>query len=337
MPVFPWKRNFAKIPPAIRASLDGIGDKLVVVAATKQIKRADISAGIYDHVGLHLDESGALTVRPLSQPTPAAGKWSERNAFGWEIIRKDLPMTTKSFSFEAPNFGDASRNGTSMRVIQRDVYQRQIFEPRGMVIETELLAEKGDVFVVKFSLNDMLDRNRPHFELMLLWSINILQENVGVAAVFASDASREDYLGSTVLAWEIFPPGTIEDVIKRITKSKPNPANAPDFDGHIRERVALFAKLKPLSYLRGQGGFGSYFGAQFADDLVVFENLRYGNAVYVLYENWEEISKRSRHDLLNDTDAKFDRLPHVTDWQERLQTLIRFQMTKRRRRGGRLL
>ena len=291
----------------------------------------EIEAGLYAHVGLTIADDGQVAAASGNLPLAEAGKWSYRSKFGWEIKRDDLPMIPKSFSFEAPNFGDAARNGTSMRVITRDVYQKQVFEPRGLLIDTEIMA-RHDPVIVKFSLNELLDREHREFERLFLWSLNVLQENTGVTGVYASDASREDFLGTLLLSWEIFPPGTVEEVVTRLARTPARAANAPDFERHVRDRVALFERLKPTAYIRGQGGFGSYFGAQFADDLVVFENLRYGNAIYILYENWEDISRRSRLDLLNDNDARFDRILHVADWQDRLRALIRHETQKRRRR-----
>lgn len=66
----------------------------------------------------------------------------------------------------------------------------------------------------------------------------------------------------------------------------------------------------------------SYVGAMFADDLVVFENVRYGNALYVLYGNWDTTSRRSRIDLLKTRDGKFDRIVHSHGWQSQLFKLI---------------
>lgn len=328
---FPWKRGFLKIPATVLSSLEKIPSRLVQVAATKRIPKEEIAAGRYVHVGLTVDDDGTVNALHDNKPLSSAGKWSYRNNFGWEIIREDLPMTTKSYAFEAPNFGDAARNGTSMRVVQRDVYQRQVFEPRGLSIKTEVMADDGKSIIAKFSLNETLNRDYSEFARLLLWSINVLQENTGVTGVYASTASQEEFLGSLALSWELFPPGTVEDVVARLSKLPPRAANAPDFDRHLKDRVSLFSKLKPVAYLRGQGGLGSYFGAQFADDLVVFENLRYGNAIYVLYEDWEEVSKRSRLDLLSDRDAKFDRIPHVADWQDRLLALVKDQLKRRRR------
>lgn len=153
-----------------------------------------------------------------------------------------------------------------------------------------------------------LERAEHEFDLMLLRSLNVLQENTGVTRVFAADATRDDYIATITLDWKIFPPGTTDEVIERLAQLPADPRNAPDFDKHVRDRVRLFERLNPTTYIRGQGGFGSYFGAQFADDLVVFENLKYGNAVYVLYEDWPTISQRSRLELLRDQDAHFDRI-----------------------------
>lgn len=64
-------------------------------------------------------------------------------------------------------------------------------------------------------------------------------------------------------------------------------------------------------------GSSAYFGAQFADDVVVFENINFGNAAYVLYEGWKEMSKLSRTELLRDENS-FDRIVHSKGWEKRL-------------------
>ena len=331
----PWKRNYRLLPEFIRASLDDIASDTLLIAATKKIAVNDIAAGLYEHVGLRMVEGELVTDGPVLPPEDI-GKWSERNALGWDRKRTDWPMVTKTYTFETPNFGDAAKFGTHMHVWERDVYQHQVFEPQGMQIEAEVLEMRGGAHaVVKFMLSPILSRGQPEFDLMLLWSINVLQENTGVTGIFASEATREDFIGTIQLDWEIFPAGTIEEVVARLAQRPANAANAPDFDRHVQDRIALFNRLNPSSYIRGQGGFGSYFGAQFADDLVVFENLKYGNAIYILYEDWDAISQRSRLDLLRDRDASFDRITHTDDWQARLAKLIRYQLRKRRPRDGR--
>lgn len=325
----PWKRNYRKVPRHLATALDEIESSLLVIAATKKVARADIEQGLYSHIGLRMTDEGIVTDGPIMPPADM-GKWSERNAHGWDRKRRDWPMVTKTYVFETPNFGDATKYGTHMHTWEREVYQHQVFEPQGMTIQAEILQDTGgDDLAIKFALSSVLERGEPEFELMLLWSLNVLQENTGVAGLFAADATREDYIASITLDWQIFPPGTVDEVIERLAQRPANAANAPDFDAHVRDRVRLFDRLNPTAFIRGQGGFGSYFGAQFAEDLVVFENLKYGNAIYILYEDWAAISQRSRLELLRDHDASFDRIVHSPDWKNQLTTLLQKRLRER--------
>jgi hypothetical protein len=99
---------------------------------------------------------------------------------------------------------------------------------------------------------------------------------------------------------------------------KPN----PDQEKRVREHVALFNSLRPKHFIQGHGGLNSYIGALFADDLVVFENIRYGNALYVLFGGWAEVSRRSRIDLLRCRDVRFERFVHSEGWASRFFEFI---------------
>ena len=66
-----------------------------------------------------------------------------------------------------------------------------------------------------------------------------------------------------------------------------------------------------------------YFGAICEDDFIVFENTRYGNAIYVMYEAWPELSKRSRIDLLKGPRDDFERIEHNRGWEDRVAFLLR--------------
>lgn len=333
---FPWKSNFLKVPPKVRADLANLTNDLIAVAAVKKVKVAEIQAGRYAHIGLRVSADGAITASGPHQPPANSGKWSWRNAHGWDRKRTDWPMVTKTYVFETPNFGDAATYGTHMHVMEREVYQHQVFEAQWMEIEPTILSDSGrDEVLVKFEVCRLLSKTQPEFDLMLLWTLNLLQENTGVCGVFGSDATKADFLRTIQLDWDIFPPGTLDEVLKWFIGKPTAASRRPDLEEVVRERAAAFQALKPEAYIRGSGQFGSYFGAKYADDLVVFENLQYGNALYILYENWDEAAKRSRLDLLRDNGAKFDRVIHSEDWQHRLKELIRTELAARRRGRGR--
>ncbi len=324
----PWKPNFRVLPRAIQTAIAGIDSEILTVAATKVIAKADIANGLYSHVGLTLSEDEVASGLPVLPPA-RNGKWSQRNIYGWDFKREDWPKVMKTWAIESPNFGDGARNGWTMRTWSREVFQHQVFEPQGMMIESTVLnGHGGDDILVKFTLSPDLSKKMPEFDLMLLWSVNVLQENTGVANVFSSDATLADYIGTISLDWRVFPPGSVDEVVARLMGANQN-TDVVDYERHVRERIQMFETFQPVAYLQGQGGFGSYFGAQFSDDFVVFENLRYGNAVYLLYDNWIETSQRSRLDLLRDRDAHFDRVPHNPGWETKLQALLHDRLFER--------
>ncbi len=87
--------------------------------------------------------------------------------------------------------------------------------------------------------------------------------------------------------WEILPLGTVDDVVKRILLGKRRVT--ADQRKTMEERLKVMARYKPAAYIAGTSGFLRYFGAKFEDDFVAFENLAYGNALYVMFEGWETL------------------------------------------------
>ena len=56
---------------------------------------------------------------------------------------------------------------------------------------------------------------------------------------------------------------------------------------------------------------------------LVFENVEYGNAIYVMFDNWEELSQKSRVDLLSGKFGEnFERVVHTGDWQEKVTKIV---------------
>jgi len=238
-------------------------------------------------------------------------------------------MITKTYYWETPNFGDASTYGTHLHYQDREVYQREFHEPRMYRLTVEMLrtsAGGDNPSAYRFALDHQLDRGNPVFSQELLFMLNLLQENVGAGGVFSSSASREDYLGTLHLDWQVFPPSNQDEVVRRLTSGR---SVSREEEATVAARVALFSRLRPRAFLRGTGGLNSYVGAQYADDLVVFENTRYGNALYILYENWEEVSQRSRLELLRGTDASFDRVVHTDGWENVFNKILRRQKIRR--------
>lgn len=323
----PWKKNFLKIPRDVKTKLSDIESDKIVVAAAKIIHLDEIESGLYSHLQMTIGSTG-VELPDSIVPSPEAGKWSRTNVDGREIKRKDLPMISRTFPVESPNFGDASR-GYHTNYFTRDVYQVDIIPPRFNKIEMKIIdrsqLDSSRKITVRFSIDEIMNPTDEGFEDSLLYNLNILQENTGVSDIYSSDVSTTEFLATTQVDWEIFPPGERDDDLRKIIGNTAGPQDIR----MIQERYNALRRLRPLNFIKGRSGFQRYFGAQFSDDLVAFENIRYGNALYLMYENWQDLSKKSRLQLLAGDGRGFTRIVHTTGWEAQLRYLVQIHRNER--------
>ncbi|MBN8901462.1 MAG: hypothetical protein J0H57_10565 [Rhodospirillales bacterium] len=325
----PWQRNIRQIPASVVAKLAEMGNGTnVVPVCTKRISADAIRAGAFRHLNLRF--KGDDPSFPSKQlPPDDVGPYSFKNSNGWEVKRTDLPMIPKTIHLgDRPIYGDWS-NGSFPLWQERMVYQVDEYSPTDYSIEIDLLQTIDDKLVFKFSLDCVLDPRHSDFNNDLLFCLNVLQENTGTCDIDRSDKRREEYVATTLVDWEIFPPGSFDRFLAK-AKLALGKANAK-VDQVIEERVAEVRRLSPERFILGKGGCNRYVGAVLPNDVVVFENIRYGNALYVLYENWEDVSLRSRSELLKGTSAEYERIPHVEGWGDRFRDAVRRRPSRRRR------
>jgi hypothetical protein len=319
-------KNFRKIPHEVLQRLKTFALDDVVVACAKQLRPQDIDR--YGHLGLRL-EGGRLVIPSPFVPDVSAGRYSRINVEGKDKKRRDLPMVPKEFSFITPDWGDWSK-GSHIVSFTRSVYQREFIPPKEIELVITLLEERDGIFVGKFAVDQVINRRSEDFEAELLYNLNILQENTGSVDVFPTEATFEDYVATIRVDWELLPVGELEahEAVNRLLRGK-RPIT-PEQRAAMEERLATFAEWKPTHFVAGTSGFVRYFGAKYADDFVVFENVRYGNAIYVMFERWEELSKRSRIDLLKGNREGFERIEHREGWERRLESMLqRYRETHR--------
>lgn len=315
-------KNFKSIPPKISTAINGAQNNALEVRALLRVSEDTCEA--YEHYELNAGRLEVGHTWTLSPPS-ICGRTSKKNLEGWEITRRDLPKYTKTFCHDIQVFGDAARNGWATVCSDREVYHRDVYTaPMHQVIVTIEEELEGAAFGVSFRVLDHFDRNSDTFEEDILFAINLLQEVTGVAEVVEPNAPRSFH--SEVLNWELFPPGDIEGVIASLRTAGRVSAGGEDT---ARERLALFERFEPQHYLKGLGGTDTYVGAKYSDDLVVFENIKYGNALYVLYEDWEIQSQMPRSKLLRLSGEKLDRIVHNEGWEDIFKELLRAQMRKR--------
>lgn len=317
-----WQKSFRSIPKHLAATVRKFQSDNIRVLAGKRIHWEEVERGDYKHLGLTV-ENFVVGESWEVFPPPSVGTRSKRNAEGWEEVRKDLPKFTKYFYHDIQNFGDGSRYGWSTVAIPREIYERDEFPPFAFHIELSVKEEVGSgKFGVVFAIDEIFSRSAKNFEADLLFAINLLQECTGVSGVV--EAGDPDFVFSSKLNWELFPPGDLKAVSVAL-----NTGHRIFDKDVVHERLRLFESFEPTEYLRGLGGNDHYIGAKYADDLVAFENLKYGNALYVLYGDWETLSKQSRSELLKKRTSQFDRIIHNEGWETRFAVLMQKELQKR--------
>lgn len=316
------KHNYNKIPDWIRNKVQEIASEEVIVACTRTISAADIGTDKFEQFGLSVVNNKLVIAQQTVLPAPSKGRYSRFNLDGREIVLRNLPKIQKAFTWDVPNFGDPSKGYHSITQY-RWVYRRKFEAPGETTITAEAItqdARPDSTFLVKFQVDEILNKTSPKFEPRLLASINLLQENVGAIGVFEKNASLADLAATVNVDWELLPPGIQPSVIANyITAGRR--VNTTRTIERIEARRRLLASFNPTNWIAGSSGFRRYFGAKFREDLVVFENVDYGNAVYVMFKDWPSLSQLSRIELQEQTDG-FIRIVHRNRWERKLCDIL---------------
>lgn len=315
-----WKKNLRKIPQHIERKVKNINADDVVVCVAKEFKAEDLKNNILSHLGIVLTKEGLKFPREIIPPAKS-GKFSNRNINGYEIIRRDLGKQTIGYrTVEVPNWRGYGTHDVDWPI---KGYPRDYISPSNYSIKIEVLDDKPGLakYLIKCELSHILNKSSKQFEEDLLYCLNILQENIGGCDVARAGTQFSEYLKTIHVSWEILPPGEIDKALSLIFKGK-KPAKKEIKD--TRERLGFFQSLKPLKIVVGTSGFVRYFGALINSELVVFDNMSYGNAIYVMFKKWEELSQKSKTELLNGRHhTDFERIVHRAGWQEIVEKIIK--------------
>lgn len=314
------KKNLRLIPLSVRNQLKRLEERHMVAAYSRAYTNTELSSGVLKHLGVILSSDG-LSVPDSIVPPAASGKYSDKNVNGYEIIRRDLPKETHYNSVETPNWGDPY-NGTHTVDLPYEKYPRDAVGPRLTPVKITANSQKADQssYLLIFEVDQILDRRDPNFDADLLECLNLLQENVGGCGVHKAGATVAEYLATTSVAWEILPPGTREEAVARIFRGREPTDQQKSVVG---ERYDFLMGLHPKQLIYGTSGLQRYFGALLDERLVVFENVEYGNAIYIMFNDWKELSKRTRTELLSGRYGKnFERVQHGSGWQDNARAII---------------
>jgi len=313
------KKNFRRTPEFITNRINAINAENLIIATIIKINKNQIENLKFRNLNFQLNNN-QISFNNQYIPENTIGSFSRKNIDGYKIVHKDQDKIRKSFYLgERPYYGDWSKGSFSLYAT-REVYPYDDISPRELSITTELLEETDNDFKIKVSVDIVLNTNDESFDEELFFVINLLQENIHSVNVFSSETTREEYLRTLSLTWDIFPPGEKNDDLERIMRGSRN--LTPEKIEQVKNKYDYLVNLNPIEIISGLSGMRKYFGARFSDNLVVFENLNYGNAIYVLFENWVELSQMSRTEIQTRPSNEYIRIKHTSNWQQNLEKII---------------
>jgi hypothetical protein len=291
-----------------------------VVGCARLFSAEAIQNGELSHLGIELREDGLHCPERII-PAAEQGKFSRRNVEGWEEVRRDLPLETHYHNIESPNWGD-SYNGTHTVSLPYKAYPRDFHPPRELeiVLHCENREPTQNTFVIAARVDEVISQSSSDTEELLFENLNLLHENIGACDAGPADSSIGEYVRTLHLAWDVLPPGSREEALQRLFRGRQPTRQQKDT---AESRHDFFQSLEPRRIIVGTSGLRRYFGALIEDNLVVFENIQYGNAVYIMYEDWETLGQRSRIELLSGRlGDQFDRVIHKDGWQTEVRLIV---------------
>lgn len=302
-----------RLSKAIRCELDRIPGDRVVVAAAVAVSMTDVDS--YAALGLRA-KGGRIRAGDPVLPPPSLGLHARRNLDGWGDKRTDLPKERRTVSSWVPSW-----NSGSYHLVFREInaYPVERHPAKLLTISANVLQPLIDGVLVRFRVDQPLQRESAGFARDLQFNLRLLREAVGEAHVFDADLSDDQFARIQQVDWELLPPGSTERVLAQLEARKPvDPARL----AVARERLEALERLGHDGFIVGTGRFARHFGARFGERLVALENLEYGNALYLFEENWEQLTRFSRTELIRRRDASVHRIPHIRGWQSAIRKLV---------------
>jgi hypothetical protein len=164
----------------------------------------------------------------------------------------------------------------------------------------------------------------PEKRSQLLHVINLLLEIFGECDILQENLDAVIPMPQTLkrLNWRVLPPGRIpwsqvESTVGTIVERAPRGNRRL-----IADRLQTIHQYEPNFLAVGEAGFTGYFVFGFpAKKLFVLESIYSDNATYVLDEDWEQISRLTKAEIL-DQSLHQERIVHRVGWHTLVKKLL---------------
>jgi hypothetical protein len=262
-----------------------------------------------------------LSIGQKVLPAPVFGPISRYNAEGKYKIHKDRPMET---AYRQVEWHWQEWRGRYDREDQYKIvdvpYKRY---PRTFIPPPSIELTMGQVADGESALVSPAIKLIPQNEELALHTINLFLEITGECEVFSENLEGIFKAPVQRLNWEILPPGRhpwaqlkpkVDELLHGVPKGNQTV---------IQYRLEKINNYDPEFLAIGRAGFRGYviFGFP-AKNLYILESIYFGNATYVFAEEWEELSKKTKAEIL-EASLQEDRIIHREGWDNKVHMLLK--------------
>lgn len=253
-------------------------------------------------------------------PPSLFGPTSVRNANGSIIVHKDRPMETayrqKVWTWEQWH-GRTTETKSKIVDVPYKRYHRTEVPPLGEELAIASDADGELVIVTMPSTSGTTPDD------LGLHRLNLALEIFGRSYVYIGDLHKLKSPAARRVNWEVLPPGKypwakVKPQVRAIIKLMKD---------QVREmaewRLARISEHEPDFVAIGRAGFAGHIVFGFPKkELFILESVYLGNATYVFDRDWEELSRKTKAEIL---DAKLHkaRLIHRLGWSRQLNDLFK--------------
>lgn len=280
--------------------------------------KEEIKNGNFEKIGITIKNGEIFFNEEFIPNIIGKMRYSKMNKYGWEYPRKDLPKI--SFYRDIQDWNGDLHYHVYMK---KDVYQKAKFPPKGFSLKIEL-SQEGSIIILKIIVNEILNFDNENIFEDVQFAINILKEHGINYTILKTDLEYKDYLETIKVSWELLPKDIgKQDLIEYCRKTRELNKEENDV---LQERVDFLYSIKKegYSFIQGLSGINRYIGIKFNENLALFENLEYGNATYIIKDNWENLSQLTRKELKTNYSNDIIIVNHFKNWQGR----IRYELEK---------
>jgi len=234
------------------------------------------------------------------------------NARGREVIRRDLPMISKSRMINTSwkDWHGHTHHGTQTR--SYDTYPREHIAPPGEYL-TAVKSAGGIAMATR-----VVDRTEPEEAI-----VNLLKLYLECFPRFdIVDPQLAVPLRIQKINWRILPPGAfpfaramevLEGYLEQLSDTDRETATA---------RIRTITRHEPDFLAVGLGGFSDYIVFGFTRKRrFVFESPEVGNATYIFRNEWEEVSQLTKREILQEN-LQEARIIHTARWSLEISEAI---------------